>query len=430
MTCGTTLAALKPIAPDNAPIHTPAEYDYHYGETDLLEGNLRWRGGTYLFGGLVLLATLACVGVFGFIGIRVLEGLTQPGNRGVFLTPSAVATVNAITIVTNTPRSTLFLATVTPAPPTPSPTATATATAEPGPCEQKVLPNDDLIAIVLRCGHRSLDVIPEVVKLNNLPDSSRIQAGQTILVPWPTPTFDPNQTPTETAVGQAEGGQSNVALAAVNVADGTTVPSLTPTETLQPGVTWHRVQPKENILIVARTYGADLKVLSELNPEITFSQCDFGSGSGGPNCVVMIFEGQLIRVPAPTPAPTLSPTPSGSETPTPTATATFNAPSALSPSDRAFFGVDELITLRWVASGTLGPGQVYQVRLEDKTAGVVYLGTTQQLFFIVPEDWHSQQVRRHDYEWTVSVVDQTRLDQAYFTTQPRQFTWQGRAEKK
>ena len=125
-------------------------------------------------------------------------------------------------------------------------------------------------------------------------------------------------------------------------------------------------------------------MLSQLNPEVTFSQCDYGNPAGGPECTVLIYAGQQIRVPAPTPTPTLSPTLSGSETATPTLTATFNAPSALSPADRALFMKNEFITLRWVASGTLSEGQTYRVRVEDMTAGKVYSADTTDLVFHSP----------------------------------------------
>jgi hypothetical protein len=200
---------------------------------------------------------------------------------------------------------------------------------------------------------------------------------------------------------------------------------LVPTETLQPGVAWHTVRKDENIIIIAVAYGATLRILSELNPQVTFSQCDFGLGTGGENCVVQLFEGQQLRVPAPTPTPTIQPTASGSETPTPTATPTFNAPTALSPSNRAFFQKDDLITLRWVGTGTLSENQSYLIQVEDQTSGHEYSATTQELFFIVPNDWQSQENDRHDYIWSVSVIDSANPDNPYFTTETRIFTWQG-----
>jgi len=134
-------------------------------------------------------------------------------------------------------------------------------------------------------------------------------------------------------------------------------------------------------------------------------------------------------VPAPTPTPTIQPTLSGSETPTPTATPTFNAPSALSPSNRAFFDKDDLITLRWVATGALGVGQSYLIHVEDQTNGKAYAATTQDLFFIIPENWHGQENTRHDYVWTISVVDANNPDTSYYTTEARIFTWQGQGSQ-
>jgi hypothetical protein len=200
------------------------------------------------------------------------------------------------------------------------------------------------------------------------------------------------------------------------------------TATLQAGVTWHQVIKDETIISIAITYGADIKILSELNPEVAFSQCDFGQFGGGPSCVVNLYEGQSIRVPAPTLTPTLSPTPSGSETATPTATATFNAPSALSPSNRALFRALQLVTLRWVASGTLGTNQVYRVEVEDLTSKVRYTADTTDLFFILPAEWQGRDGQRHEYHWSVSVIDVDNPEAPYFVTEPRMFTWESAAD--
>ncbi len=425
-TCGATLTNVQITARSDQAESLPADYTYHYGETDLSERNLRWRGATYFLSGLMILGALFCVGAVALAGANLFNSLAQPGA----LSSPAPAT-SPLPITTNTPRPTLAWATVTPAPPTPLPTATATFTPTEGPCIQQVLPNDDLYAIVARCGHRHYDVILSLVaELNNLEDPSRILPGEFIEVPWPTSTLDPNAAPTGESSAENTGDTETVALASsiqpVRVPGG----GPAPTETLLPGVMWHTIQSGEDILLVAYLYGANLKILSELNPEVTFSQCDFGSGSGGPNCTVQLYIGQRLRVPAPTPTPTLSPTPSGSETPTPTATPTFNAPSPLSPSDRAFFRYDELITLRWVTSGSLAANQVYLVRVEDQVTKAAYTATTRELYFIVPEAWHNQDAARHDFVWTVSVVDNDRPDAPYFTTEPRLFTWQGRAKDK
>jgi len=428
-TCGATLTTIPLVTAEAESTARNQQYDQTHGETDLLEGNLRWMGGTYLLGGLLTLAIIACIGFIIFVGTRLIN---SPGTSNNIRPPDSSITTpistlgNELSISTNTPQPTIFLATVTQGPPTETAAPSATITPTQGPCSQVVQPGDDLISIIYRCGHRNFDTIVDtVVELNELEDASRIQQGQTIEVPWPTPTVDPNFSPTETATGEA-----GVALGGVPVADisGETVMGvrLVATETLQPGVIWHTVKKDENIIIIAVEYGATLRILSELNPEVTFSQCDFGLGTGGENCVVQLIEGQQIRVPAPTPTPTIQPTASGSETPTPSATPTFNAPSALSPSNRAFFGKDDLITLRWVATGALEAGQSYLVQVRDQTNGKTYSATTQDLFFIIPEDWHGQESERHDYVWTISMIDSNNPDNPYFTTEARIFTWQGR----
>ena len=81
------------------------------------------------------------------------------------------------------------------------------------------------------------------------------------------------------------------------------------------------------MILIALQHDTTVKTLSDLNPEIDFSLCDFSSDYGGPECTVQLRYDQRIRVPAPTPTMTPIPTASGSETPTPSPTATFNAPS-------------------------------------------------------------------------------------------------------
>lgn len=389
-------------------------YDHHYGETDLFESNVRWRGGTYILGGMLMLAMLVCIGGVFLVGIRVYDLFSDDISTAV---PTQVEA--NVPLSTNTPRPTIVLNTVTPAP---TVTETLAPTETPGPCMQQVQPGDSLIAIVARCGHRDLAVIDAVLALNGLDAPELIQSGQTLEIPWPTPTVDPNAE----AVEGEEGASAEVAaVVEINPLSGLPVP---PTETLQPGVTWHTVSLNENIIIVAYQYGANVKILSELNPEVTFSQCDFGLETGGAQCVVNLYEGQRIRVPAPTPTPTLSPTPSGSETPTPTATPTFNAPSVISPGDRMLFRRDEFVTLRWVASGTLGENQVYRVQVEDLTSGATYMADTKDLFFVLPVEWRGKDDRRHEYQWVVSVIDIERPGQPFFTTEARIFLWEAVVE--
>ncbi len=420
-TCGTSLAGAPVSVPQEERRDRYADYDYQHGETDLAEARLAWRGGTYLLMGVAILIVVGCglLAVFGALNLFRQPSIEGGGQLNL-VTPTLFSTTSPL-IVSNTPRPTLFLPTVTQGEPTALPSETPTLTPTQGPCLQEVLTGDDLISIIFRCGHRNFDtLLGTVLEINNMTDPTQLQVGQVIEVPWPTATIDPNATITPTEAASA--GETSASLSVAIVSDG---PRPIPTETLQPGVTWHRVQAQENIIQIATTYGASLRILSDLNPEVTFSQCDFGLGTGGPNCVVQIYEGQLIRVPAPTPTPTIQPTPSGSETPTPTATPTFNAPSALSPSDLAFFRSDELVTLRWVATGVLGEGESYLVRVRNENSGAEYTGLSRDLFFIIPNEWHDPSAGRQEYSWTVSVVQDERPGNPIYSTPPRRFTWQG-----
>lgn len=421
-TCGTSLTDIRPTEDSKKDKRPKTAYDHRYGETDLLEAEAAPRGQAYLFGALLTFALILCVGIGLFAGQGLLN---RPAPT---LTPATAATSVPIFgqggVVTNTARPTVNFTTVTPLPP--SPTLTPTE----GPCVQRVDAGDDLIGMAWACGHRSMDVMPLILEMNDLDSPELIQVGQEILIPRPTPTDDPNAAapvPESVEVVNAVLGvpvnDDNVRPAdAVELQD----PLFEPTETLLPGVMWHQVQPNENMLAIAQRYRTNAEVLAQLNPEITFSQCDYSLDTGGPRCTVLLVAGQGMRVPAPTPTPTLSPTLSGSETPTPTLTPTFNAPSLFNPPDRALFQRDALITLRWVGTGTLGTDEIYLVTMEDLTGGVTHKGETDELFFIVPTAWQGTDGRRHDYRWSVSVVRRATPEQPIFTTGTRLFSWESR----
>lgn len=423
--CGAALVSVPAAKQAQDKPQSALAYDHRYGETDFDESSVKWRGATYVLLAISLLTSVVCLGTAAFTGVRVLEAVAGPANLSA---PSP--TLSGQPGPTDTPSPTIYLPTVTEAPPTRTPMPSPAPTETPGPCIQQVQPGDTLIAVVARCGHRNMAVLDLVVQMNNLAAPEMIQSGQILEIPWPTPTSDPNSEITETPEGQADAPAS--VIVGAPLADTNTLARLAaapPTATLQPGVMWHRVAAGENIISVAFSYGANVKIMSELNPQVTFSQCDFGLPTGGPNCVVQIYEGQLLRVPAPTPTATLSPTPSGSETPTPTPTATFNAPTAFSPGDGRLFLRDEFVTLRWITSGTLSAGQVYRVQVVDVTTETIYEADTTELSFVLPEDWQGQDARRHEFRWTVSVIDRERPQQPYFTTEPRTFLWEGRGER-
>jgi LysM repeat protein len=418
-TCGTSLSGVQTEAAKQPKSARPAHYDRRFGETDLFEGEVRRSPELVLtiIGGAALVVLCVAALIVALPALNSATAAATPTEDAAALT-GGTPTSDAI-LITNTVRPTMAMATVTPAPPTATPPPTE------GPCEYTVQPGDDLITLAYRCGHRSLDIVPEILTLNDLSAPEAIQVGQTLLIPRPTPTADPAA---QAVPATQEGDTAGEGVAALFVIEANATPptaTLFPTPTLLPGIQWHIVQPQESMVSIMYQYNTSAEVLSQINPEVPFSQCDFQYDTGGPSCMVLLQPGQQLRVPAPTPTPTLSPTPSGSETATPTATATFNAPSLISPNDRARFSADEIVTLRWVTTGVLGPGDAYRVQVEDLTAGQSYSADTGELFFILPSGWQGQDGRPHEFRWSIGLVP-AGTDQLRYETPARTFIWNSR----
>lgn len=420
-TCGASLSQVEPETRLKNEQKAQINYDYRFGETDLLEASLHRPARTYITIGALALV-MAIIGVFAFIALQ------SPDDN----LPEAVAPDS---LATNTPNI-LPLATVTAGSPTatpswtPSATFTPSITPTPEPCQQTIASGGSIIQAAINCGHRDQDVIPLILEMNGLADANSIQAGQQIYIPWPTPTDDPNAVDTATpeagAETSSEGDETAVAeLAAlgIEIPDDPFAP--TATATLPAGVMWHTVNAGENIITIAVNFDADVKVLSELNPQIDFARCEFGQRFGGPDCLVVLGQGQQIRVPAPTPTPTLSPTFDPNSTATPTATATFNKPSLVSPVDMAVFAADEVVTLRWVPTASLQPGTAYRIEVTDETSGIVYAALTTDISFSIPTDWQGQTGQRHQYSWFVSIVNQDNPEVGTQPTATWHFTWVG-----
>lgn len=414
--CGASLAKVDPVArvvsrtePDET------EYDFRYGENDLMEQPLSRRGQTCFTIAVTALVAFLMGGVF------------------VAAAPSLLNRTQATPVPTNTVFPTPALATVTQGPPTasptytPQPTNTPAPTNTPGPCIQTIQSGGSLYGVIAACGYRDSDVIlPTVMALNGISDAAALQIGQQIIVPWPSPTTDPNAVvPTSAASASTQAGDS--ASASNEIALDESIDAFAPTAipTLPAGVMWHRIQPSENLATISDSFGVSMKTLSELNPEMDFGQCDFGSPYGGPSCNVIVSIGQDIRVPAPSPTPTLPPTPDPNATATPTPTATYNEPFAISPTDRQFFGRDELVTLRWTPTGVLAADEWYRVDVQDLTSGIAHTAYTREITFVIPTEWQGTLKPRHDFTWTVAIVNDADRSQKRFTTAPRVFVWQG-----
>ncbi len=301
---------------------------------------------------------------------------------------------------------TLDMPTVTTIPPS------ATLTPTRGPCIQKAKQGDTLSALMARCGIYSSAALPVVLELNNMSSPSVLQVGQSIQIPWPTATGAP--------VAAAVGSGTPLAVNARDVEP-----------TLIPGQAWHTVKAGENAITIAYKYGATIKILHDLNPEINaaFSQCDYGQPAGGQDCTVSLSVGQRLRVPVPTPTPTLTFTPNGSETPTPTYTPTYNAPYIIGPGNNMLFDAGDFPVLRWSASDRLSKGQVYLIVLKDRTINKTYRIPTKDLFYPLTPDVQPNDGKRHEFEWMVGVAVENGgiiPDLTQFITETRTFVWQGR----
>lgn len=409
-TCGTTIAEVAVNQANDDRDARADLYDYRFGETDLAEASLAGKDRFLSFMLIALLLTAA-----GALALALrLNYRMQVVPAAVAAIPTLSPTrVMAPSITPGTPTATFTISPV----PSPAPSHTPTA----APCIRRVAAGDSLIAIILRCGHSNLDILPTVMAINDIADETRIQIGQEISVPYPSPSADPAARPEPDDSAAAKAGADEL----TRLAFDPFAPTLTPT--LLPGLMWYVVQADDDMIYVAAIHEISIKTLADLNPEISFNLCDFGEVYGGPECTVQLFVNQKIRVPAPSPTPTTFATPSGSETPTPSPTATFNAPIAQSPADEAFFSPNEQVTLRWVGTGSLNAGQVYRITLRNIDSGARFTADTKELFFIIPSEWQSPSAGSHRYSWRVSVAEADSSSSSY-ATDARIFIWQGRAQ--
>lgn len=409
--CGTSIEDVDAQALSAENNLVSRDYDYRHGETDLYERELN-DSARGLFAGIVLLG----VALLAVITLALVSNLSRRQDAALGESSPGVSPTRP-SFATVTPGM------PSPVPsPSPAPTLAPSETATPAPCIHRVAAGDSLIGIIAGCGYRNLDILPTVKAINGIVDETRIQIGQNIVVPLPSATADPLATsvPQSNASANLETRPATEGLALLSFDP--FAPAQTPT--ILPGLTWHTVAAGDSMFSIAVRYDTDAKQLSDLNPEVTFSLCDFGLPYGGGECLVELFQGQTLRVPAPTATITPVPTLTGSETASPTATATVNAPFAADPPDRAFFGASEQITLRWVATGTLAANEIFRVVLAEVGTDNSFSAQTRDLFFILPRQWQADDDQAHSYTWQVSIVDQT-TDTSSQATGVRTLVWEG-----
>lgn len=339
----------------------------------------------------------------------------EPINPLPQVTLTATLTVTASTTLSPTVQPTDIVPTATPtSTETALPTETPMPTATEGPWTYTIRDGDTLISIIQQdpFNYRNTDVIPAIVRLNNLFSADILPpAGQTILIPRPTITPTPE----------------SISGVTVNNNPAATIPPMRPSVNLAPWelVGQYTIISGDTLVSIAEEFSMSLGQISQLNADISFIGCNFDQPGGGPNCNPFIREGQVINVLVPTPTMTLTPTPSGQETPT--MTPTFNAPMLVSPPNGGIAA--GLVTLQWVSVGVLRPQEQYLIQVVDNTTGTTWTATTKQTTVQLPEELVPNDGQPHLITWTISVA-QVNTDNTYsivgVTGEARSFTWQSR----
>lgn len=422
-------------------------FDPTLGDDDLFMGDLTarvWR--LVLVGGIALALLLGLT--LGVVISRYLAGddentgggqvFTENIDQSVMTQTGTPGTLMPTMPPTNTPRTPGITPTITPVPPTPPmldlptitpvpPTPTITPTLE--PCIQTAWAGATIFEMALKCGHVDWAVVDVILEMNDMEDAAELREGQTLEIPWPTPTpgAEPPEPDAETGTETGADDQAAVVLNEFGTPD--RLAQYQDVEaTLRPGQKWHTIQAGETIAGIAYLYDTTIELLSQINPEIPFLQCDFGQTYGGPNCSVMLIEGERLRVPVPVPMPEPTATP-GMRSPTPQPSPTYNAPYLVGPNDGAHFNADQIVTLRWNGTGTLATNERYVVRVFDMETGEDYVALVQETFYSLPGGWQPTDRKQHTFQWTISVgtvdAEFNVLDE-YDETDPRYFSWDSR----
>jgi len=321
---------------------------------------------------LIIMVVVAIVILGGsvMLGLRLTQGeVAAPAELPTF-TPTQTQ------IPTFTPTATRTA--------TPTPTATPEATQTPLPPQTyTVQPGDTLSGIAVRFNL----TVAELKAFNNL-DSDNIGAGQSLLIPPPTPTPGPTAT--------IDPGQ--------------------PTATLAPYLL-HTVRRGETLSTIAQQYGvrvADIRLASDLPEDSETIRVD-----------------QVLVVPQYTPTPESQTEVVVNGTPTPMLA--YAAPEMLYPPDVATFtGPDAVITLQWASVGILSDREFYKLEFivptaEGKATINVYQRST--AWRVPKELFPPPDIEDRTCAWRVSVVRQVTsgTDPTYritsLTGRRRSFTW-------
>lgn len=234
-----------------------------------------------------------------------------------------------------------------------------------------------------------------IAQSNNFDLNAPIQAGQSLVIPWPTAT-----PPLESVLLEINGEPV--------LADATNCEIIT----IQSGDSAYGLSalkgvPLEAIIAVNRQTQESIQLVQP----------------GDTLCIPRLLYGDTIP-------PTAGPSPTASLTPPPA------GPSLLYPVDGAVVeGSDALIVLQWAAVKDMGQDEWYMIEMRDADDrdSLPRRGFTRDQSFRVPADWRPAVDEMRRMSWKVSIVQVTgrRSDGGFIYTfgglssAPGHFSWQG-----
>ncbi len=292
--------------------------------------------------------------------------------------PQKFAPIEDTATPTETPTPTLTPTNTAP------PTETPTPTLQP-PFEYTVKESDGSCSQIAYNFNVS---VQSIIVLNNLASSCPIYAGQTLLIPYPTPTPPPAATNTPLAEIATQQACESVQIT---------------------------VQEGDTLSSISANYAVSKESIKQFNKLTTDN----------------VLIGQILMIPLCERAPD-----PGKPTPTATIPPPYPAPNLLLPADGAAFTLaNDVVTLQWASVGVLRDAEAYQITIEDITANQTrrvtdYVTDTK---YIVPTSFRPKDNVAHVMRWQVVTVFQSGVDEqgnpiwvaAGAASEKRVFTWVG-----
>ncbi|MFN8383380.1 MAG: LysM peptidoglycan-binding domain-containing protein [Anaerolineales bacterium] len=229
--------------------------------------------------------------------------------------------------------------------------------------------------------------VQSIIITNNLPSTCPISVGQTLKIPYPTPTIPPPATNTPLAVDATRQACETVPIT---------------------------VQENDTLSSISLNYAVPMDAIKQFNGLTTDN----------------VFLGQALSIPLCMRAATPGPTPTATLPPP------YPAPNLLLPADGAAFTLaNDVVTLQWASVGVLRDGEAYQITVEDVTSSQTrrltdYVTDTK---YIVPTSFRPKDNVAHVLRWWVTPVRQTGVDDqgqpiwvaSGAVSDKRVFTWVG-----